>query len=195
MRVTHSRTSKPAPGASRADPRVAQVIEWGARIAARGLSPGESGNMSLRADEGFLITRTGAPLGELETDDLVLVTGIERATNGGVIVKSVGGNDPSRDSAVHSAVYHARPEATAVFHFHVGNLDVLSSLGVPATRKWHSAGTTESMEEIEHFLRTGLAADYFVLVEHGIVAFGETVDAAGQLVEMHHQMVERALSA
>lgn len=195
MKVTHSRHSSPVPSDMLADVRLAAACEWGARLATSGLSPGESGNMSLRVDAGFLITRTGAPLAQLGTEDWVLVTGIQQAAKGGAVVKSVGEHDPSRDSAVHSAAYRARPDAEAVFHLHVGNLDVLSSLGVPATRKWYSAGTTESMEEIEHFLGTSPGADYFILVEHGIVALGKSVDAAGDLVDRHHQMVERALSA
>ncbi len=194
MKIAHSRSSTPLPGKLLSDPRLAVAGEWGERIAARGLSPGESGNLSFRVDEGFVITRTGAPLAVLGVGDWVLVTGMERAANGGVVIESVGENDPSRDAAVHAAVYQARPEATAVFHFHVGTLDVLLDLGVPATSTWYQAGTTESMEEIEVFLRAHPDADYFVLVEHGIVALGDSVDAAGELVEAHHLMVERALS-
>lgn len=150
--------------------------------------------MSFRVDDGFVVSRTGAPLADLGADDWVLVTGVDRLDDGGLVINSIGENDPSRDSAVHAAVYRAQPKAAAVFHFHVGSLDVLSQLEVPATKEWYAAGTTESMEEIERFLALNPDTRYFVLVEHGTVAIGDSIDAAGRLVELHHEMVERALS-
>jgi ribulose-5-phosphate 4-epimerase/fuculose-1-phosphate aldolase len=194
MRVTHSRTESSLPAGVQADSRIARLCGWGARLAELGLSPGESGNMSFRVDEGFLVSRTTAPLAELGPDDWVLVTGVDRLDKGGLVVNSIGEHDPSRDSAVHAAVYGAKPDAEAVFHFHVGNLEVLTRLDVPATKQWHSAGTTESMEEIERFLTTNPDTRYFVLVEHGTVAVGDSVDEAGALVEQHHHMVVRALA-
>ena len=194
MKITHSRTESSLPAGAQTDPRIGRLCEWGTRLAELGLSPGESGNMSFRVDEGFVVSRTTAPLAELGPDDWVLVTGVDRLENGGLVVNSIGEHDPSRDSAVHAAVYGAQPDAEAVFHFHVGNLDLLTQLNVPATNEWHSAGTTESMEEIERFLATNPDTRYFVLVEHGTVAVGDRVDEAGALVEQHHQMVVRALS-
>lgn len=193
MKITHSRTDVSLPASLSTDPRTARLCQWGARLAELGLSPGESGNMSFRVDDGFVVSRTTAPLAGLEADDWVLVTGIDRLGNGGLIVNSIGENDPSRDSAVHAAVYGAQPDTEAVFHFHVGNLDVLSQLDVPATRKWYAAGTVESMEEIEGFLSMNPDTRYFVLVEHGTVAIGDDVDEAGRLVEQHHEMVVRAM--
>lgn len=192
MKVRHDRDSRPIPHGLLADTRLAELSAWGGRLAAAGLSPGESGNMSCRSGDGFLITRTGVPLAAIRTDDWVLVTEVRRLAHGEVVVNSIGPHEPSRDSAVHAAVYTARPDATTVFHFHVGSLEVLTSrLGVPATSAYYPAGTTESMEEIERFLSYHHAIGYFVLIDHGIVAMGDSIDDTGALIEAHQRAVER----
>lgn len=192
MNVRHVRDPRPVPPELLADTRLMQLSGWGSRLAAAGLSPGESGNMSCRSGGGFLITRTRVPLAAMTADDWVVVTAVEHLPDGEVVVSSRGPHEPSRDSAVHAAVYAARPEAMTIFHFHVGSLDVLTGrLGVPATTTYHPAGTTESMEEIERFLRAHDAIGYFVLVDHGIVAFGSSIEDTGALVEAHQRAVER----
>lgn len=192
MKIVHHRDPGPVPSELAADTRLAELSAWGSRLAGAGLSPGESGNMSCRSGGGFAITRTGVPLAAIAADDWVLVTGVEHLPDGGVVVNSNGPHEPSRDSAVHAAVYAARPNASTVFHFHVGSLDVLTDrLGVPATTTYYPAGTTESMEEIERFLDAHDAVDYFVLVDHGIVAFGDSIDETGAMVEAAQRAVER----
>jgi ribulose-5-phosphate 4-epimerase/fuculose-1-phosphate aldolase len=120
------------------------------------------------------------------------VTGVERDPHDEVVITSRGPSEPSKDSAVHAAVYAGRPEATTIFHFHVGSLDVLTDrLGVPTTSTYYPAGTKESMEEIEGFLRDHDDVSYFVLVDHGIVALGSSVDDTGALVETHQAAAER----
>ncbi len=132
------------------------------------------------------------PLAAIKMDDWVLVTEVRRLSDGEVVVNSIGPYEPSRDSAVHAAVYTARPDATTVFHFHVGSLDVLTKrLGVPATSTYYPAGTYESMEEIERFLSDHHAISYFVLIDHGIVAIGDSIDETGALVEAHQRAVEQ----
>jgi L-fuculose-phosphate aldolase len=191
MKVGHRRDARPLPGSVLADPRLTSLSAWGERIARAGLSPGESGNMSCRTKEGFLITRTEVPLATIGLDDWVLVSGIDQHEDGPVVVLSRGLNDPSRDAAVHATLYERRPAAEAVFHFHVGHLDVLRDrLGVPATSTYYPAGTRESKDEIERFLDDHPETRYFVLVDHGIVAWGESIDEAGGLVERYQAAVE-----
>lgn len=160
-------------------------------MAGSGLSPGESGNLSCRVADGFLITRTRVALAAIEPEDWVLVSGVNRPPRGEVLVESRGAADPSRDAAVHATVYEQLPGAAAIFHLHVGRLDELQGrLGVPATTTYYQAGTRESMEEIERFLTSHPATRYFVLVDHGIVAWGESIDDTGALVEAHQRALE-----
>ena len=54
------------------DPRAA-LVAAARRLAHRGLSPGSSGNLSVRLDEELLITPTGIGLSDVEPGDLALV--------------------------------------------------------------------------------------------------------------------------
>ncbi len=190
MKVGHRHDDRPVPEELLDDPRLTSLADWGRRLAESGLSPGESGNLSCRIGEGFLITRTGVPLGAVERDDWVLVSGVEDAADGLVVVTSRGPHEPSRDAAVHATLYGRRADATAVFHLHVGRLDDLTDrLGVPATATYYPAGTRESMEEIGRFLEDHADARYFVLVDHGIVAWGGSVDESGSLVEEYQLLL------
>lgn len=187
MRVDHRRNPAALPPELLDEPSVAHLQEWGSRLAAEGLSPGESGNLSCRTPGGFLITRTQVALGGIARSDWVLVTGIEHVPDGRVVVESRGLHEPSRDAAVHAVLYRLRPAADVVFHLHVGRLDELHRLGVPSTTTYYPAGTRESMEEIERFLVTHPGTGYFILIDHGIVALGESADETGALVESYQQ--------
>lgn len=190
MKVGHRRDSRPVPADLLDDPRLDSLATWGAELAAAGLSPGESGNLSCRAAEGFLITRTGVPLATIAKDDWVLVTGIEHDDDGPVVT-SRGLHEPSKDASVHAVLYERRPTATSVFHLHVGHLDDLQNrLGVPATDTYHPAGTRESKEEIEGFLDQHPDTRYFVLIDHGIVAWGETVAETAALVDRYQAALD-----
>jgi ribulose-5-phosphate 4-epimerase/fuculose-1-phosphate aldolase len=85
------------------------VCEAGAYLAARGLTPGTSGNISLRIDGGFLMTPTNASLATLVPADLSLLD-----EHG----KHVGGRQETKERDLHLEVYRARPDAAAIVHVH-----------------------------------------------------------------------------
>ena len=49
------------------------LIEYGRRIELKNLTPGTSGNMSVRCDKDILITASGSSNGYLRNDDIVLI--------------------------------------------------------------------------------------------------------------------------
>jgi 3-dehydro-4-phosphotetronate decarboxylase len=85
------------------------VCEAGAYLAARGLTPGTSGNISLRIDGGFLMTPTNASLAELTAQDLTVLDADGNRT---------GGRPETKERDLHLAVYRVRPEAAAIVHVH-----------------------------------------------------------------------------
>lgn len=193
MEVQSRSSGMRLPAETLADPRLEQLAAWGSRLAASGLSPEASGNLSCRTDSGFLITATGVPLGAINTEEWVEVTRIDHPDDASIVVESNGTAEPSRDAAVHATLYRHRPEAGAIFHLHVGNLDDLHDrLGVPSTGTFHPAGTTESAAEIERFLDTHGDVRYFILIDHGIVAWGPTVDDAAAEVTTRARALEEA---
>lgn len=86
---------------------------------ARGLTFGSSGNLSARLEDGFLVTPTGASLGELEPARL---SKLDRDGN------HISGDNPTKESVLHLAIYNARPNAKAVVHLHSSNAVAISCL-------------------------------------------------------------------
>ncbi|KAA9156946.1 aldolase [Amycolatopsis acidicola] len=86
-----------------------QLVEAGRRLAAAGISPGTSGNLSVRDGDRMLITGTGADLGRLSEADVA-----EVGMDGG----RLGGPRPSKEVSVHLAMYERNPGHTATVHVH-----------------------------------------------------------------------------
>lgn len=86
-----------------------QIVAVARSLFDRGLSPGTSGNLSVRSGNGFLMTPTGSSLGTLDAARL------SRLDAGG---SHVGGDPPTKESFLHLAMYERRPEARAIVHLH-----------------------------------------------------------------------------
>jgi ribulose-5-phosphate 4-epimerase/fuculose-1-phosphate aldolase len=84
------------------------LIAAARHLATRGLSPGSSGNLSIRTPQGILITPTGSSLSRVEPGDLA-VLGLDGAVRTG---------RPSKEWALHLAAYAADPGVEAVVHLH-----------------------------------------------------------------------------
>ena len=80
-----------------------------ASLFARGFSVGSAGNISVRLDDGYLITPTNSCLGRLEPPRISRLDSAFR---------HVGGDKPSKEVFMHRAFYLARPDAGAVVHLH-----------------------------------------------------------------------------
>jgi ribulose-5-phosphate 4-epimerase/fuculose-1-phosphate aldolase len=87
----------------------AAIITHARSLHARGLSPGTSGNISVRLEDGWLMTPTGASFGSLDPARL------SRLDAGG---EHVGGDKPTKEHPLHAAMYDVRPDANAIVHLH-----------------------------------------------------------------------------
>lgn len=78
-------------------------------VAGAGLSPGSSGNASIRAGDRILITPTGSSLRRVEPGDIVELTldGVH-----------VSGPAPTKEWGLHVAAYRVRPDVDAIIHLH-----------------------------------------------------------------------------
>ena len=86
-----------------------EICNLGRSMFNRSLTPGSSGNISARLDDGWLMTPTGSMLGELEPDRLAKI-----APDG----SHVSGDKPTKESFLHMAVYEVRPQTEAIVHLH-----------------------------------------------------------------------------
>ena len=75
----------------------------------RGLTHGSTGNISLRIDDGWLMTPTGSSFGDLDPARL------SRLDANGV---HVSGDAPTKEAFLHRAMYEEQPHFSAVVHLH-----------------------------------------------------------------------------
>lgn len=86
-----------------------RIVKLGRSIFDRGLTFGSTGNISVKTDDGFLMTPTGSSLGELDPARISKI-----AADG----EHVSGDKPTKESVLHIAMYEERPRAGAVVHLH-----------------------------------------------------------------------------
>ena len=90
------------------------ICAAGRRLGARGLISAAEGNLSIRLEDGVLLTTpTGRRKDELRPDDLATVP-LDTAAG-----PPPSGPRPSSDIAIHRATYRARPDVVAVAHAHL----------------------------------------------------------------------------
>lgn len=97
-----------------------EVRRVGASLFARGYVHATAGNISVRLDDGFLITPTDACLGFLEASRLARVD-----AKG----EQVAGDRASKTLALHRRIYAADPSARCVIHTHSTHLVALTLAG------------------------------------------------------------------
>ena len=86
-----------------------QVVDFGKSLFERGLTAGSSGNLSVRLDDGWLLTPTNASLGRLDPARLSKLD-----WDG----KLQAGDAPSKEAFLHRAMYRERAGASAIVHLH-----------------------------------------------------------------------------
>jgi len=101
-----------------------EICRVGASLFDRGYVHATAGNISVRLDDGFLITPTNACLGFLDPARLARVDAAGAQT---------GGDRASKTLALHRRIYAAAPEARCVIHSHSTHLVALTLQGV-----WHA---------------------------------------------------------
>ncbi len=98
-----------------------EICRVGASLFQRGYVHATAGNISVRLDDGFLITPTDACLGFLDPARL------SRVGPDGV---QTGGERASKTLALHRRLYAAAPRARCVIHTHSTHLVALTLQGV-----------------------------------------------------------------
>lgn len=163
------------------------VCRMGRSLFERGLTPGSSGNISVRLPEGgWLCTPTNASLGFLDPARLSRLDAAGRL---------VAGDPPTKEVPLHTALYDSRPASGAIVHLHsthsvavsmlpdLDPADVLPPLtayylmrvGRTALIPYHRPGDPAVGDAIR-----GLAGRYsaVLLSNHGPVVAGDSLEAA-----------------
>jgi 3-dehydro-4-phosphotetronate decarboxylase len=97
-----------------------EICRLGRSLFDRGLTPGSSGNISARLDDGgYVVTPTNASLGFLDPATLSRLD-----ANG----RHLSGDAPTKEVPLHTALYQTRSAARAVAHLHSTHSVALSML-------------------------------------------------------------------
>ena len=160
-----------------------RVIDAALDLAATGLSPQMSGNVSAREGASVFITPSGIPYSDLLPADIV-----EIALDGRVLS---GRFPPSSEWQMHCAIYGARPEAGGIVHAHSDFATVLAVLkrDIPAFHymvavaggkdircaPYANFGTAELAAHAVAALTDRRAC---LLAHHGQIAIGASVEDA-----------------
>src|SRR5262249_57881581 len=86
-----------------------EICRLGASLFSRGLTFGSAGNISVRLDDGWLMTPTNVSLGQLDPARLAKLDAAG---------KLVTGDPPTKEAFLHRAMYEERPQSGAVVHLH-----------------------------------------------------------------------------
>jgi ribulose-5-phosphate 4-epimerase/fuculose-1-phosphate aldolase len=163
------------------------ICRFGRSLFERGLTPGASGNISVRLDDGgWLVTPTNASLGLLDP---------ARISRLDANHKLVSGDAPTKEIPLHAALYESRGAARAIVHLHSTHAVALSMLpevdpravlppltayylmraGQTALVPYYRPGDPAVADAIR-----GLAGRYasVLLANHGPVVAGENLEAA-----------------
>jgi 3-dehydro-4-phosphotetronate decarboxylase len=98
-----------------------EICRVGRSLYERGYVHASAGNISVRLDDGWLITPTDACLGTLQPARLAR---LDRAGT------QTGGDRASKTLALHRRIYQAAPDARCVIHTHSTHLVALTLQGV-----------------------------------------------------------------
>ena len=167
------------------------ICAIGQSIFARGLTAGSSGNISVKTEEGWLMTPTGSSLGRLDP---------ARLSKLGPDGRLVSGDPPTKESFLHRVMYEEHPQTGAVVHLHSTHSVAVSCLAeidpadvLPPITAYYvmrvgrlplvpyfRPGDIELAEAVRGFAGKHHAV---LLANHGPVVAGSDLDAAVNAIE------------
>ena len=163
-----------------------ELVVTAKRMSALGLTPGMSGNVSVRSERGLLVTPSGMPYDELVADDAV-----QLAPDGSA---RPGQRAPTTEWRLHRDILAARTDVNAIVHTHSLFCTALSMLRRPLPAVHYSIvlantdevpcadyatfGSGELADNVVAALHGGNAC---LMAHHGMVALGATLPAALRL--------------
>ena len=151
------------------------IIEVGRKLKSMHLTEGFLGNLSVKVDDGILITAGGASLGDLKEDDMVLVKAYDPERN---IANVIGSKEPSSETPLHCLIYR-RFGCRAIIHVHDDSLLARrKELGLPLA-EYAPYGTLKLAQNALIALQNG---NLIAMEKHGILSIGKNLEDALDMI-------------
>ncbi|MFB6106945.1 MAG: class II aldolase/adducin family protein [Halobacteriaceae archaeon] len=177
----------------------AAVRDLGAELLERDLATGTMGNLSARRGDRFAVSPSGTPY-EAVTAEGVPVVAMDGA-------RVAGEAAPSSETPMHRLVYEGRDDVGGIVHTHSPYASTFASLRREIPASHYLVGFVGHEIPVAGYERPGskelgaLAAETMgedhqavLLANHGVLAVGESLDAAFEVAEtveycarIHHQ--------
>ncbi len=176
---------------------VNKIINIGKKCGEKNYTPGYSGNISARYNDGVLITTSGSTNSELSENEIVYTgpDGISREE----------GKKPSSEKFLHIGIYEKRPEFNFIIHVHSPYLSSFASAGkdlmppVMAENVFYFGGIPlaeyalpSSAELVDNTVKYFDKYDAVLMANHGFVVGSKTPEDAYfklELAESYAQVV------
>jgi L-fuculose-phosphate aldolase len=176
-----------------------QIVDFGRMLHERGYVAATDGNLSVRlSDDHILATPTCMSKGMLRPADLVTVNMDGR--------QLTGRRTASSELGMHLLIYKLRPDVQAIVHAHPPTAtgfaaagmalnqplvcEVVIGLGSIPLAGYGTPGTSELTESLEPLIPE---YDAILMSNHGVVAYGDTLDQAYMKMETVEHFAQIAL--
>jgi len=163
-----------------------EIIKYCRVLSRKGLTPNKTGNVSVRFENGMLITAGGTDLGKLNSGDIVYVLNFDFNDNTTFVI---GSKEPSSETPMHWMIYNRYDDVNAVVHVHdpLVKEENLQKFGIKCTEREFPYGTIELAEEVVDALRE---SRYVVMKNHGSVSVGSNLREAVEFILDIHRRIK-----
>ena len=179
--------------------KIEKIIEYGKKCGEKNYTPGYSGNISARHENGMLITTSGSSNGYL-TEKNVVFTDFEG--------KSLEeGKKPSSEKFLHIEIYKKRPEINYIIHVHAPYLSSFASAGkdlmapIMAENVFYFGGIPladyalpSTMQLVENTVKYFDKYDAVLMANHGFVGASKTIEDAYMKLELAESYAQVVLN-
>ena len=102
-----------------------EIIKFGQKLGNKNMTPGTSGNISIRTNNNVLISASGTCLADLTENEIVLMD---------LDSNSLDGKKPSSEKNLHNAIYKLRPDINAIIHCHSPYTSAFAVCHIPLSK-------------------------------------------------------------
>jgi L-fuculose-phosphate aldolase len=176
-----------------------EIVHYGRMLHQRGFVAACDGNLSVRLPgDRILVTPTCLSKGAMRPADMVIVD-LEGA-------RVSGRRNVTSEIGMHLLVYRTRPDIHAICHAHPPTATGFAAAGIPLTEplvcevvmglgciplaRYGTPGTSELAQTLEPYVPN---YDAILMSNHGVVAYGDTLEHAYMKMETVEHFAQIAL--
>ncbi len=176
-----------------------EIVQYGKMLHQRGFVAAMDGNLSVRLGENrILVTPTCLSKGAMRPGDMVIVDDEGQ--------RVAGRRQVTSEVGMHLLIYRMRPDVKAIVHAHPPTATGFAAAGIPLTEplvcevvmglgciplaRYGTPGTSELAQTLEPFVPS---YDAILMSNHGVVAYGDTLEHAYMKMETVEHFAQIAL--